>query len=81
MIPTVLRLLYDFFSLKNDINLSLSESNKQKNSVKNFFLVGVLKVTDEKCRTWYWNRIHKSETQIRIGTKMSRIRNTAQDST
>ncbi len=33
LIPTVLRLLSDFFSLKNDVNV-LSKSNKQENFEK-----------------------------------------------
>jgi hypothetical protein len=41
-IPTVLRLLDDFLSLKNDANAS--KSNKQKNFEKIFFSVAVLKV-------------------------------------
>ncbi len=46
LISTVLWLLYDFLSLKNDVNVSL-KSNKQKT-----IFVGVLKVTDEKSRIW-----------------------------
>jgi hypothetical protein len=34
LIPTVLRLLFDFLSLKNDIIVA-SKSNKQKNKKKN----------------------------------------------
>jgi hypothetical protein len=49
LIPTVLRLLYDFSSLKNDVNV-LSKSNKQKN-LKDF-----LKVSAENSRIWI--RIH-----------------------
>jgi hypothetical protein len=41
--PTVLRLLFDFLSLKNDVNVP-SKSNKQKNFAKKEFFVGVLKV-------------------------------------
>jgi len=33
LIPTVLRLLFDFLSLKNDVNVA-SKSNKQKNFVQ-----------------------------------------------
>ncbi len=43
-----LRLLYDFLSLKNNVNRPL-KSNKQKTG-KFFVVVGVLKVTDEKSR-------------------------------
>ncbi len=46
LIPTVMRLLYDFLSLKNDVNIP-SKSTKQKNLEKNYFFVDVLKVTDE----------------------------------
>ncbi len=42
LIPTVLWLLYDFFSLKNDVNVP-SKSNKQ-------FFVDIMKVTDENSR-------------------------------
>ncbi len=45
MIPTVLWLLYDFLSLKNDINV-FSKNNKQKN----FKYVSFLNVSDEKSR-------------------------------
>ncbi len=41
-------LLYDFLSLKNNVNVS-SKSNKQKYK-EIFFVVGVLEVTDEKSR-------------------------------
>ncbi len=42
-------LLYDFLSLKNDVNVA-SKSNKQKN-LKKIILVGILKVADEKTRS------------------------------
>jgi hypothetical protein len=45
LIPTVLLLLLDFLSLKND-----SKNNKQENFLKNLFFVGVLKVNDENSR-------------------------------
>ncbi len=45
MIHIVLRLLYDFLSLKNYVNVP-SKTNKQKTS-KFFVFVFVLKVTDE----------------------------------
>ncbi len=38
---------FDFLSLKNDVNVP-SKSNKQKNFLKNLFVVGVIKVNDEK---------------------------------
>jgi hypothetical protein len=34
----IIRLLYDFLSLKNDVNV-LSKSNKQKNFAKKIFLL------------------------------------------
>jgi hypothetical protein len=71
LIPTVLLLLYDFLSLKNNVNTF--KINKQKNFGKNSFFVGVSKVNNENDRTRI--RIHKSEVQIR--TEMSRIRNTS----
>ena len=46
--------LFDFLSLENYVNV-LSNSNKQKKCLnKNFFLVGILKVNDQKSRI----RIH-----------------------
>jgi hypothetical protein len=44
LISTVLRFLFDFLSLKNDVNVP-SKSNIRK-TVKNLFFVGVLKVND-----------------------------------
>ncbi len=75
LIPTVLWLLYDFLSLKNDVNVA-SKSNKQKN----FFCCHLER---------YWRKKQDPEpdpeldpnpdplvTYLRIRTKMSRIRNT-----
>jgi hypothetical protein len=45
--------LFDFLSLKNDVNVP-SKRNKQKNCRKNLFFVGILKVNDENS----WIRIH-----------------------
>jgi hypothetical protein len=53
--------LYDFLSLKNNVNLA-SKSNKQKN---NYFLVAILKVTDENSRNRSRIRIRESEVRIR----------------
>jgi hypothetical protein len=50
--------LFDFLSLKNDINVP-SKSNNQKNCVKNYFFAGILKVNDENSRIRI--RIHFSE--------------------
>ncbi len=55
-IPTVLWLLYDFLSLKNDVNVP-SKSNKQKKLEEKKFFVGVLKVNDENSRIWIRMRI------------------------
>jgi hypothetical protein len=41
--------LFDFLSLKNDVNVP-SKSNKQKNCVKNLFIAGMLKANDENSR-------------------------------
>jgi hypothetical protein len=46
LIPAVLLLLYDFLSLKNDVNV-LSKSDKQKNLENKIIFVAVLKVNDE----------------------------------
>ncbi len=54
--------LYDFLSLKNDVNVP-SKSNKHKNSEKKIY-VDILKITDEngririRIRIWIWIRIH-----------------------
>ncbi len=61
LISTVLRLLSDFLSLKNDANLP-SKINKRKNIFKKIFLVGLLKITDEKSRFGVGSR---SESQGR----------------
>ncbi len=57
LISTVLRLIYDFLSLTNEINVP-SNSNKQK-----LFFVDVLKVTDKNSR--FRIRIHYLEEWIR----------------
>jgi hypothetical protein len=49
LISTILWLLYDLLSLKNDINVP-SQRNKHKNFEEFFVVVGVLKVTDEKSK-------------------------------
>jgi hypothetical protein len=51
LIPIILRLLFDFLSLKNVVYVP-SKSNKGKNFSKNYFFVGVLKVNDENSRAW-----------------------------
>ncbi len=53
MIPTVLWLLFDFLSLKNDVIVP-SKSNKQKYFFFILFLVGIFKANDEISRI----RIH-----------------------
>jgi hypothetical protein len=51
LIPTVLLLLLDFLSLKNDANVpSKRTGNKQKNFQSKIFVVGVFKVNDEISR-------------------------------
>ncbi len=49
ILPTVLWLLFNFLSLKNDVKVS-SKSNKQKNFLKTFSFFGVLKVNDGNSR-------------------------------
>ncbi len=61
IIFTVLCLLNDCSALKNDVNVP-SNSNKQKNTTKKLFFVGVLKVTDEKTRIL--SRIHPYQNVI-----------------
>jgi hypothetical protein len=74
--------LFDFLSLKNDINVP-SKSNKQK-IVKNWFFAGILKVNDEKRRIRIQDPdldpdplVRSMDPRIRIYPKMSWIRNTA----
>ncbi len=71
LIPCVLCLLYDFLSLKNDVNVP-SKSNKQTD-----FFVDILKIFDENGRIRIRIWIHQSEVRIRIRirTKISWIRN------
>jgi hypothetical protein len=54
--------LFDFLSLKNDVNVP-TKSNKQKNFLKKLFFVGILKENDENSRIRI--RTHCSETWIR----------------
>ncbi len=72
----ILWLLFDFLSMKTDVNVP-SKNNKQKNFEKeNLFFVGILSATDEKSRV----RIRKSAVRTlgsgSVDTKMSRIHNT-----
>jgi hypothetical protein len=69
LIPTVLSLLFDFLSFKNDEN----EPSKRKQQ-ENLFSIDIFKINDENSRIRI--RIHNSEAWIRIRTKMSWIRNT-----
>jgi hypothetical protein len=62
LIPTVLGLLLDFLSLKNDVDVP-SRRNKQNNFFFKLVFVGVLKVNDENSRVR--SRIHESEAWIR----------------
>ncbi len=71
LISTVLWLLYDFLSLKNDVNVP-SKRNKQKHFF-NIYFVGILKVMDEKSRIR--TRIH-IRLQIRTSvTDLQYIKN------
>ncbi len=49
MIPSALWLLFDFISMKNDVDVP-SKSNKQKIIFKSYFFGGVLKVNDKNSR-------------------------------
>ncbi len=61
-------LLYDFLSLKNDVNVP-TKSNKPKNLEKKlFFFVDVLKVIDENNRIRICMRIIGMDPRIRIRT-------------
>jgi hypothetical protein len=73
LIPIVLWLFYDFISLKNDVNV-VSNCSKPKYLGKRYltFLVAILKVTDQNSRI----RIRFRQSEMRIRTKMSRIRYT-----
>ncbi len=62
LIPTVLWLLYDFLSWKNDVNVP-SKRNEQKTLEEKNGFVGILRVKDENSRIWI--RIHWSEVRIR----------------
>ncbi len=46
--PFIIKLLYDFLSLRNDVNVA-SKSNQQKII---FSCQAILKVTDENSRIW-----------------------------
>ncbi len=55
--PWLLLLLFDFLSLKNDLNVP-SKSYQQKNFFnKILFFVGILKVSDENSGIWIRKRI------------------------
>ncbi len=62
MILTVLWLLYDFLSLKNDVNLPSKGNKQNKLRKKNIFFADVLKATDEnsriRIRIQIWIRVH-----------------------
>ncbi len=75
-IPTILWLLYDFLSLKNDVNVS-SKSNKQKNlEEKNCFLLASLRSMTKIAGSGAESIVRGTDPRIR--TKMSRIRNTVE---
>ncbi len=50
LISTILRLLFDFLSMKTDINVP-SISNKQKNFGKSLIFFRILSATDEKSKS------------------------------
>ncbi len=70
-----------FYLLKNDVNVRHLQKVISKKVSKFFlFLVGISKITDKKSRirSRIWFRQPEiRDPQIRIRTKMSRIRNTA----
>jgi hypothetical protein len=69
--------LFDFLSLKNDVNVP-SKSNKQKTFFFNWFFVGVLKVKDENSRIRIQDPdplVRGMDHRIRIHPKISWIRN------
>jgi hypothetical protein len=77
--------LFDFLSLKNDVNLA-SKSNKQKKKCKKLVFAGILKVNDENIRIRIQDPdpnldpdplVRGMDPLIRIRPKMSWIRNTA----
>jgi hypothetical protein len=63
LILTILGLLLDFLSLKNDVNVH-SKSNKQKTFLKQFF-VCILRINDENSRIRIRVRMQLSEAWIR----------------
>jgi hypothetical protein len=70
--------LFDFLSLKNNVNVP-SKSNKQNKLCKKFFAV---KVNDKNCRIQIHDPdpdplVRGTDPGIRIRARMSRIRNTA----
>ncbi len=81
LIPTgtVLWLFFYFLSLKNDVNVP-SISNNQKNLFLKLVFGGVLMVNDEKIRIRLDPLVRGMDPRIwiRIHTKMSWIRNTAE---
>ncbi len=73
--------LFDFLSLKNNVNVP-SKSNMQKKIVlKNYFFAGILKVNEENSKIRFQDPdpdplVRGMDPRIRIHTKMSWIRNT-----
>jgi hypothetical protein len=68
LIPNDLRLLYDFLSLKNYVNVA-SKSKKAKNLEKKIIFVDVLKVTDPNPDPN--TSVRGMDPQSRIRTKIS----------
>ncbi len=56
--------LFDFLTVKNDVNLPSKSRYNQKNIFLNQFLVGILMVNSRKSRIRIRIRIHQSEAQI-----------------
>jgi hypothetical protein len=65
--------LFDFLSLKNDVNLP-SKSNKQKKSVKILVFAGILKVNDENSRIWIQDQDPNPDPLVRGMDPRIRIR-------
>ncbi len=63
LIYTISWLLFDFLSVKNDINVP-SKNNKQKTSCKNFVLSASCQLRTKKSRIRVRNRIRKSVERI-----------------
>ncbi len=75
--------LFDFLSLENYVNVPLNSNMQKKMFKQKLFFIGILKVNDEKSRIRIQDpdplvRDMDPRIRIRIHSKMSWIRNTAQ---